>query len=384
MIPPEAMLSAAEALEGRALPSADAAELLAFLGGDAALAPFLRHAAGLRRVFALAAPWAPGLCAWGAEVETPLGGSFASGVGVAHGPAFMACVAEAMERAAVASAPPVALRGPAPAWAARLPAMPAEVDCLAPGLPLDLAFRRAAPEFRPPWPLSAGCAVGPDAGAACLSALLELIERDAVALWFEGGHPPAPLALEQAAPAAAALAEIRAGFTGRASWLLDISQGLGVPVVVAASADAATGGDVCLGFAARPTPAAAARAAVLEMAQMELALSIVARRARERGEAGLNASDKVHLARAGALRAGMAGLMPQGAPRRHGPAPGLGDLCKSLQQNGILAQFLPLPGGGGPLVAMRALAPMLDHPGALPRGPRFRAVAPPVAEVELL
>jgi hypothetical protein len=62
----------------------------------------------------------------------------------------------------------------------------------------------------------------------------------------------------------------------------------------------------------------------------------------------------------------------------------LADLCKSLQQNGILAQFLPLPGGGGPLVAMRALAPMLDHPGALPRGPRFRAVAPPVAEVELL
>ena len=384
MIPPEILLDAALALEGAAMPGPDAAELLGFLGGDAALAPFLRHAATLRRVFALASPWAPGLCAWGAEVETPLGFSFASGVGTAHGPAFMACVAEAMERAAVTAAPPVALRGPASEWAPRLPQMPDELDCIAPGLPLDLTHRRASPEFRPPWPLSAGCAVAADAAGACLSALMELVERDALARWFEGGNPPAPLALEHAAEAAAALAELREGSTARSTWLLDVTTELGIPVVVAASADSGTSGRVCLGFAARATPAAAARAAVLEMAQMELALAVIARKAAEKGEGGLNPSDKAHLARAQALQAGMPGLVPAGAARRHLPPLELSDILKVLETQHIRVKFLPLTASCDGPVIMRALSPDLDHPGAVPRSARFVRQGPPVAEVSLL
>ncbi|RVT91822.1 hypothetical protein EOD42_21140 [Rhodovarius crocodyli] len=384
MIPPEILLDAALALEGERMPGPDAAELLGFLGGEAALAPFLRHAATLRRIFALASPWAPGLCAWGAEVETPLGFSFASGVGTAHGPAFMACVAEAMERAALAAAPPVALRGAAPDWAPRLPGMPAEVDCVAPGLPLDLTHRRASPEFRPPWPLSAGCAVAGDAAGACLSALMELLERDALARWYEGGRPPAPLALEHAAGAASALAELREGSTARSTWLLDVTTELGIPVVVAASADSVTSGRVCLGFAARATPAAAARAAVLEMAQMELALAVIGRKADEKGQGGLNPSDRAHLARADALRAGMPGLVPQGGARPHLPPLELASILKVLETQHIRVKFLPLTVSAEGLVVMRALSPDLDQPGASPRSARFVTQGPPVATVSLL
>ena len=39
----------------------------------------------------------------------------------------------------------------------------------------------------PPWPMSTGCGAGTDPLGATLHGLLELIERDAVALWLRGG-----------------------------------------------------------------------------------------------------------------------------------------------------------------------------------------------------
>ena len=66
-------------------------------------------------------------------------------------------------------------------------------------LPADLCLRRPAAvrDLDPPWPLSTGCGAGTDALGATLHGLLELIERDAVALWLRGGMrgravPPGP------------------------------------------------------------------------------------------------------------------------------------------------------------------------------------------------
>ena len=57
-------------------------------------------------------------------------------------------------------------------------------------LPADICLRRppAQREFTPPFPLSIGSAAGPSREAAALHGLLELIERDAAALWWRGGQ----------------------------------------------------------------------------------------------------------------------------------------------------------------------------------------------------
>ena len=145
-------------------------------------------------------------------------------------------------------------------------------------LPAGLCLRQPpGPQgFPPPWPLSIGCAAGPSPEAARLHALLELVERDAAALWWRGGHRGRPVALEDPAAAAAValLAVLRRGRPGRHSWLLDLTTDLGVPVMAALST-AADGRGFCCGLAARPGRAAAARAAVREMAQGELAHAVV-------------------------------------------------------------------------------------------------------------
>ena len=57
-------------------------------------------------------------------------------------------------------------------------------------VPADWCVRRAPRRMglQPPWILGSGVAAGPDWDWAASRALLELIERDAVALWWLGGH----------------------------------------------------------------------------------------------------------------------------------------------------------------------------------------------------
>ena len=381
--------------------------LLGWHGADPADAALLAAAAGFRRMFQLASPAAPGLHAWGAEIEVAAGLAFASGTGTTAAEAFRGCIGEALERAAI-DAPDQTLairRRAASAWRPRIPGLPARPECIetdAFWAPVDLVLRRAAPEFRPPWPMSSGCAAGPDTAAASLAALLELIERDAAALWWDGGHPPRPVPLEASLAAADAIATLRAGNPGRATWLLDITSDLGVPVLLAASCDAASGKGVCLGFSARLNAAAAARAAVLEMAQMELAHHVVLAKRAERGPAALNPADHAHLARHAALAITTPGLRPQGPPARHRDLADLAALRAALRGAGIAHGLVTLRRGSpaqcndavGPRAAagryagvapvMRALAPLLEAPGATAHGPRFRSAGPAVAQVSLL
>ena len=167
-------------------------------------------------------------------------------------------------------------------------------------VPLDNCYRQHITEqdFKPPLRLSSGCAAGVTREDATLRGLLELIERDAVALWWRGGRRGRAVApdSEAASGAAALLAQARQGQGHRTSWLLDITTDVEIPVVAAMSTDPDGYGFV-VGFGARLNLADAARAAVFELCQVELGLHVVAAKRRESGDAAMNESDRRQLRR---------------------------------------------------------------------------------------
>ena len=169
-------------------------------------------------------------------------------------------------------------------------------------LPADICLRRppAQRDFAPPFPLSIGSAAGPSRDAAALHGLLELIERDAASLWWQGGQlaRSIPPQHEAGIVAESLLRQLRHGASvQRRTWLLDITTDIGVPCVAAVSCRA-DGSGFAFGLAARPVLEAAVRSAILEMCQLELADAVVATKRSERGDDALNAQDRTHLQRA--------------------------------------------------------------------------------------
>jgi len=134
--------------------------------------------------------------------------------------------------------------------------------------------------------------------AALLHGLLEMIERDAVSLWWLGGQPAAPVDAEtmNAGGVRELMAQLRGGQTSRRSWLLDITTDLGVPCIASLSCNADGHGLAC-GFSARLRHGDALVAAILEMCQMEMAIHIVQLKRRQQGDSALNEADLQHLAR---------------------------------------------------------------------------------------
>lgn len=298
-------------------------------------AQLLRAASRFARVFELAAPDAPGLVAFGAQfdpaladpvhVGSPLVG--VSGVGLSVQEAFQSCIGEGIEYLSQLQSGNDVLHqagsdhgaitlGPATlkliadlserrtrpdtglCWhrATRL------TDASEVLLPVDICLRRplAHRDFPPPYPLSIGSAAGPTRDAARLHGLLELIERDATGLWWWGGRPGRSIPPQHAAGVAAEnlLRQLRQDAPSRRrTWLLDITTDIGVPCVVAVSCRP-DGCGFAFGLAARPTLEAAARSAIVEMCQLELADAVVATKRVERGDAALNAQDRIHLRRA--------------------------------------------------------------------------------------
>lgn len=306
-IPERALRNALQALQGR---PADAGghRLLSWLGWDAPMAEacradrlgLLRVALRCVRVFGLEMPSIPGLCTIGAHCDpTAVGGDaaarlmHASGVGLDPGQAFAACMGEAAERLAQvetaqdrsAGETMAVQRWPAATWRT----WPRALLLRQPGAP------------RPPAPLSIGCAAGPSLEAARRGALLEVIERDAVALWWRGGLSARHVPTGHPAAVAAAECLARLGHA-RVVHLLDIGSDLQVPVIAALSFGP-DGVGFCCGTAARPGWAEAARAAVLEMCQNQLAVALAAaKQAADEGD-GFTPRDAAHLARYVAIRA---------------------------------------------------------------------------------
>ena len=279
----------------------------------------LRVAQLCGRVFGLEMPSIPGLCTIGAEaLPESVGGEAgqpplaASGVGQHPGEAFARCLGEAAERLAqVETAADRAAHGEG------VMALAAWPEGAAQAWPAELLLRRPAGDRHapPPAPLSIGCAAGPCEAEARLGALLEVIERDAVALWWRGGLAPGALAADHPAARAAGrlLGELGYPLARRQVQMLALTSELGVPVV-AALAFGPDGGGFCCGTACRPDWASAGRAAALELCQNELAVAL-AHAKRAGGEAVPGPRDQAHLVRHETVRAAdcLEGLAPASA-----------------------------------------------------------------------
>jgi ribosomal protein S12 methylthiotransferase accessory factor len=312
-------------------------------------ARLLMAASRFTRVFELAAPDAPGLVSFGAQFDpaiadplhegSPMVG--VSGVGVSLQEAFQGCIGEGIEylsqlqcrsdvlvgadveHVVAALGPHAAALGPHAA-ALGPPARQLIADllerCARPNskfswqratrssdgcdvfLPADICVRRplSQRDFPPPFPMSVGSAAGPSRDAAALHGLLELIERDAAGLWWRGGRfgRSIPPRHEASVMAEDLLRRLRQEASGRRrNWLLDITTDIGVPCVAALSCRT-DGTGFAFGLSARPQLEAAARAAITEMCQIELADAVIATKRSERGDAALNAQDRTHLRRA--------------------------------------------------------------------------------------
>lgn len=240
-------------------------------------------------------------------------------------------------------------------------------------LPADLCLRRAAASrvIAPPAALSSGVAAGATRAEAVERAVMELIERDAAAMWWLAGATARLVAADEAAAVATAGLSLRLrGGRARATTLVDITTELGVPVAAAWSTDA-EGRDLSFGVACRGTLAEAAGAALLEMAQMETAATLSALKRAGRGEAALNAIDRANLARAGAEAASLAPLRAQ-----PGPAPadaGEGDLIARLASRGVDIFLVDLTRAEIGAPVMRAVSPDLQPFSARVRTRRFAA-----------
>jgi ribosomal protein S12 methylthiotransferase accessory factor YcaO len=117
---------------------------------------------------------------------------------------------------------------------------------------------------------SNGCAAGISFDDACERALLECVERDALSIWWYGrqsrGHLN-PAILDAAAPRVAWWLSNRA----RVTMLINITSDIGIPVVVAVSAET-DGTQIAIGSAASRQLSLAAVSAVLEMVQTETSI----------------------------------------------------------------------------------------------------------------
>lgn len=399
------------------------AGLLQFLGyddGDTAQADgrvlMLRAAARLRRLFLLPVPDAPGLVFFGGEADPatlserhegcPVGKL--AGSGLTPQRAFEACVGEGIEYlsqflppgAPIETGPiaagPMAILGDAPDTEVRR--FVAEVlaagsvgrdravawvgtERLSDGatvrFPVDLCYRRRAGEqdFTPPLKLSSGCAAGATLEAATLRALLELIERDAVALWWRGGRRGREVAPDSAAGRAVQqlLARVRPAGMERNTWLLDITTDVGIPAVAALSARPDAPG-FAFGFGARLTLADAACAAIFELCQVELGQHVIAARRQESGDAALTESDRRQLRR-GTLfdwhRCKLLQPETDGADRADVSVSGLQTALDQLQSHGIAVYRINLTRAELGVPAVRVLAPGLQLEPCEIVGPRL-------------
>ncbi|WP_186390061.1 YcaO-like family protein [Stappia sp. TSB10P1A] len=416
------------------------------LAGDRDLAALLAVAARLERLFELALPDAPGLYCFGAEVRpeefgaAPGARGSLSGVGETRLAAFRACVGEAVEYlaqfeprpgtagAAVTEAEAEATSGDDVLAAAPGGAFWTEAESRALGLgpgtegnasraaaegdgdrsrllpdervpavdlasgargtvPAALCWRRR-PGDALPLARGLGVAAGRSFREACRHAMLEWIERDAVALWWRGGRKGRAVALETltAPEVAGRIARWRGGRDGRLSWFLDLTTDLGVPVAAALSVDR-EGKRFAYGFSARPTLEQALVSAFAELAQVELADRVVDAKLAEAGEGRLNDTDRLHLARRSLVKPDWDALQPAAAPGS-GAAGGAGLReasggavdplsCLSLRNFRVLAIDLTRTDPG--ISVARVLVPGLQpDPAALttPRLERQRGLRP--------
>jgi len=115
-----------------------------------------------------------------------------------------------------------------------------------------------------------GVAAGNTRSEAFVHAFLEVLERDAVSLWWYNRLRCAGLDLDSAADEVPLLGRVVEQYRrrGRSCWALDLSFDLGVAVFAFMSRRAAGGGEICLGFGAHFDPEIALSRAICEHGQL--------------------------------------------------------------------------------------------------------------------
>ncbi|MFE0208526.1 TOMM precursor leader peptide-binding protein [Streptomyces sp. NPDC058985] len=136
-------------------------------------------------------------------------------------------------------------------------------------LPTSMLYYSDTPGARGPYADSNGNAAGSSPEDALLQGFLELVERDAVALWWYNRTRQPAIDLD--AFQDPYTERLRAGYRklGRDLWALDLTSDLGIPTVVALSRR--TKGpteDIIFGFGAHFDPAIALRRALTEAGQL--------------------------------------------------------------------------------------------------------------------
>lgn len=397
--------------------AADAAVLAARLnetggpGPDRPIPPaLLALAARATDIFEIEAPDAPGIHFVGAmttpdrHFDAPQATAMisAGACGATFREALAACLGETAERLAQSGGAATTLpaerfgEGLDPASQAALAALAASdgartglaARILADGgttlVPVTLCLKGTGEAAVNP---SIGCACGPTTTEATLSGLLEWVERDAAALWWHAGRPARLVALEtlEEAGLLAMIATARQGRAARRTWMLDITSDLGVPCIACVSV-MADGKGFAHGAAARLSPAAAARAAFVELCQMEVAWHLMALK-RASGRAPSSPADVRHQARFDRIDAA---ALPMLAPQRPPALPTaaaapetLEDLVGRLAEAGYpaLAVDLSHPAIGVPVV--KTIVPGLQPLPSSVRTTRLaRAAAAPGAAGE--
>jgi ribosomal protein S12 methylthiotransferase accessory factor len=233
-------------------------------------------------------------------------------------------------------------------------------------IPADWCLRRttAKPRLKPRTALSVGVAAGPTFDWAASRALLELIERDAASLWWIGGRRGKTIALDEPAMGEIArlMRALRQQTENRASWLLDITTDLGIPVVAALSCDK-DGQQLAYGLSARLSIAEAARAAILELCQTELAILFARIKREETGEEMLSPSDRAHLERNAAIHAGCELLHPLTLRLNRdvrGAGSELSIIVEAMAKSGIETVLIDMTRPQFDIPVVRAVAPTLQ------------------------
>lgn len=117
---------------------------------------------------------------------------------------------------------------------------------------------------------SNGSAAGASLPEAVVHGALEIVERDAIALWWYNFIPRPLMSLDDVDAGLIAAMRREYGRIGRRFWVLDISSDLGIPAAAAISTgDDRTQGDLVMGFGAHFDPAIAATRALTEMNQLQ-------------------------------------------------------------------------------------------------------------------
>ncbi|CAM5682125.1 hypothetical protein SAVIM338S_07366 [Streptomyces avidinii] len=119
------------------------------------------------------------------------------------------------------------------------------------------------------WADSNGNAAGGSLEDAVVQGVLELVERDSVALWWYNQLRLPALDLDSFDAPWLASMRTSLELAGRRVWALDLTSDLGIPVVAAICQDAAgPAGEFVFGFGAHFDPRLALRRALTEMVQM--------------------------------------------------------------------------------------------------------------------